>query len=87
MTIYSLNQDRNTGTPNNDDCLGTVGLEPANFAFITKSGVPHAPPDPLGLADASFTPNAATDLFMSSGDQLAVDIHDGAAGLTAISTI
>jgi hypothetical protein len=84
MAIFSLNQDLNSGTVNNDDCLDTVGLEPANFAFITKTGVPHAPPGPLDLTLGSFTPSAATDLFMSSGDQLAIDIHDGAAGLTTI---
>jgi hypothetical protein len=84
MAIFSLNQDQNTGTLNNADCLNTVGLEPANFAFLTKSGVPHAPPGPLDLTEASFTPSSATDLFMDSGDQLTVDIHDGAAGLTVI---
>jgi len=84
MAIFSFNQDQNTGTVNNADCLNTVGLEPVNFAFITKSGVPHAPPGPLDLTDASFTPSAATDLFMGSGDVLAIDIHDGAAGLTTI---
>jgi hypothetical protein len=82
MAIFSLNQDQNTGAPNNADCLNTVGIEPANFAFITKSGVPHAPPGPLDLTNGSFTPSAATDLFMSSGDELKIDIHDGANGLT-----
>ena len=84
MAIFSLNQDQNTGVLNNDDCLGSVGLEPANFAFITKSGAPHAPPAPLSQTASTFTPNAATDLFMSSSDRLSVDIHDGAAGLTVI---
>ncbi len=84
MAIFSLNQDQNTGTLNNADCLNTVGLEPANFAFITKSGVPHAPPGPLDLTNGSFTPSATTDLFMNSGDQLTIDIHDGAAGLTTM---
>jgi hypothetical protein len=84
MAIFSLNQDQNTGALNNASCLNTVGLEPANFAFVTKSGVPHSPPGPLDLTNGSFTPSSATDLFMNSGDQLAVDIHDGAAGLTAI---
>src|SRR5262249_20394202 len=55
--------------------------EPANFAFITKSGVPHAPPDPLGLTLDSFTPNPTTDLFMDAGDNLNISIHDSAAGL------
>ena len=84
MAIFSLNQDQNTGTVNNSACLGTVGLEPANFAFLTKSGTPHAPPGPLDLTEGSFTPNSATDLFMNSGDKLTLDIHDGAAGLTVI---
>jgi hypothetical protein len=84
IAIFSLNQNLNTGTRNNEGCLDTVGLEPANFAFITKSGVPHAPPGPLDQTVASSTPNAATDLFMNSGDRLTVDIHDGAAGLTVI---
>ena len=84
MAIFSLNQNQNTGVLNNDDCLNTVGVEPANFAFLTKSGVPHAPPGPLDLTNDSFTPNPATDLFMNSGDRLTLDIHDGAAGLTVI---
>jgi hypothetical protein len=84
MAIFSLNQDQNTGQVNNASCLNSVGLEPANFAFITKTGVPHAPPGPLDLTTASFTPSEATDLFMNSGDKLAIDIHDGAAGLTTI---
>jgi hypothetical protein len=46
--------------------------------------VPHAPAAPLSQTGGTFTPSAATDLFMSSGDQLSVDIHDGSAGLTAI---
>ncbi len=86
MAIFSLNRDQNTTpvTDNNADCLNTVGLEPANFAFITKSGAPHDPPGPLDQTTGTFTPNPATDLFMNSGDQLTVDIHDGAAGLTVI---
>ena len=45
------------------------GAEPANFAFITKSGAPHAPPGPLDPTDGAFTPSSATDLFMGSGDR------------------
>jgi len=84
MAIFSFNQNQNTGTVNNAACLSTVGLEPANFAFITNSGAPHAPPGPLDQTLATFTPSSATDLFMGSGDALAIDIHDGAAGLTTI---
>jgi hypothetical protein len=84
MAIFSLLQDQNTGTLNNGDCRARVGDEPANFAFVTKSGVPHAPPSPLGATLATFTPSAATDLFMGSGDQLTVETHDGANGLTTV---
>lgn len=84
MAIFSFNSNQNTGVPNNAACLGTVGIEPANFAFVTKSGVPHAPAGPLDLTLGSFTPNPATDLFMDSGDQITVDLHDTAAGLQAV---
>ena len=81
MAIFSLNNDQNNGIPNNASCLGTVGIEPANFAFITRSGVPHAPPAPLDLTLDSFTPNPSTDLFMNANDQLDISVHDSAAGL------
>ncbi len=86
MAIFSFNRDQNSNpvTNNNADCLGKVGIEPANFAFITKNGVPHAPSAPLNLTLASFTPNPATDLFMASGDQITVDLHDTPAGLQII---
>jgi hypothetical protein len=84
MAIFSFNQNQNTGVLNNANCLNSVGVEPANFAFITKTGTPHGPPGPLNQTAGTFTPSAATDLFMNSGDELAVDIHDGAAGLTVV---
>ena len=87
LTIDSLNQDGNTGQVNNEDCLNTVGIEPVSFAFITHSGVPHAPPDPLTAWSPPYdaiTPNPATDLWMNSGDVLTVDMHDTAAGFQVV---
>src|SRR5262245_40599156 len=81
MAIFSFNRDQNTFVDNNAACLSTVGLEPANFAFLTASGVPQAPPDPLGLTLDSFTPDPTQDLFMDAGDRLNISIHDSAAGL------
>jgi len=81
MAIFSFNSDQNTGVANNADCLGTVGVEPANFAFVTKSGTPQAPPAPLDQTLATFTPDAGQDLFMGAGDQLKISIHDSADGL------
>jgi hypothetical protein len=89
LNIDSLNEDQNTNpvTLNNNDCLNRVGLEPVSFAFITKSGVPHSAPDPISVFSPPFsalTPNPATDLFMNSGDQLSVDMHDTAAGFQVV---
>src|SRR5206468_1373372 len=74
MAIFSFNRDQNNGIDNNADCLNTVGIEPANFAFITKSGAPHAPPAPLDLTLDSFTPNPETHLFMNPNDQVDLSI-------------
>jgi hypothetical protein len=87
LNIDSLNEDGNTNQLNNADCLNRVGLEPISFAFITHSGVPHAPPDPLTVFTPpypSLTPNPATDLFMNSGDTLTVDMHDTADGFQVV---
>jgi hypothetical protein len=81
MAIFSFNRDQNTFIDNNADCLNTVGIEPANFAFVTTSGVPHAPPAPLDGTLATFTPDPTTDLFMDAGDELDISIHDSPAGL------
>jgi len=84
LAIFSLSNDYNNNVPNNSDCLSTVGIEPVNFAFITLSGLPHAPPSPLGATADTFTPHSSSDLFMNGGDELVVDIHDSAAGLVTV---
>jgi hypothetical protein len=87
LTIDSFNVDGNTGQPNNLNCRQRVGSEPVSFAFITRSGTPHAAPDPLSVFTPPFpalTPNPATDLFMSSGDVLTVDMHDTTAGFQVV---
>jgi hypothetical protein len=81
MAIFSFNRNQNTFVDNNAACLNTVGLEPANFAFITTSGVPQAPPGPLDLTAGSFTPDPSKDLFMGAGDRLNISVHDSSAGL------
>jgi len=84
LNIDSVSENENTGVANNKDCLEKATIEPVNFAFITKSGVPHAPPSPLQQTLGSFTPNPATDLFMNSGDRLVVTIRDTKAGLQVL---
>jgi hypothetical protein len=85
MAIFSFNRDQNRLIDNNADCLNRVGIEPANFAFITLSGEPDSPPAPLDLTGESFEPDPSTDLFMNAGDMLDIAIHDSPDGLvTAI---
>jgi len=80
LNIDSLDQNQNTGAANNASCLSQVGVEPVNFAFITKNGKAHAPAGPLSATDATFTPDPNKDLFMGSGDVIAVDLNDTPAG-------
>jgi hypothetical protein len=86
LNIDSFNQDQNKGVDNNAACLSTVGLEPVNFAFVTKNGVAQAPANPLSLVTnpAVTTPDPTKDLFMNSGDKLVVDLHDTPAGFQVI---
>jgi hypothetical protein len=80
LTIDSLSINQNTGQSNNADCLAKAGVEPVNFAFVTRDGVAQAPADPLKATLATFTPDPTKDLFMNSGDRLAVALRDTAAG-------
>ncbi|WP_270886910.1 hypothetical protein [Pedococcus sp. 5OH_020] len=79
MVVFGLSATRTQ--VNNADCLNRAGEEWANFAFITKSGVPQGPPDPLNATSASVTPDPAHVLLMDAGDTLQVSIHDSPSGL------
>ena len=81
LNIDSLGVNPVTGQNNNSTCANTVGLETVNFAFITKNGKSQAPANPVQSTAATFTPNPTQDLFMNSGDKLAVTMHDTANGL------
>ncbi len=84
LNIDSFNSNQNTGLANNTACLSTVGIEPVNFAFITRSGVAQAPANPVDSTLATFTPDPSTDLMMQSGDTLTVDLHDTSAGFQVV---
>jgi hypothetical protein len=84
MNIFSLAEDPVSGTVQNPTCAARTGLEYVNFAFVTKNGRPTAPPNPLDSTTATFTPDPQKDLFMSSGDQLRVSLHDTPNGLQAV---
>ncbi len=56
--------------PCNNNCV-----EPVNFAFIQRDGVPTGPPSPQDSDLASFTPNAHT-LMMGQGDRVRIHMFD-----------
>jgi len=88
MTIDSLVSNQNTGIDNNAACDNYIlgGVEPINWAYITKSGVSQAPANPLftGTFDApnlsAVTPDYAKDLLMKPGDRIRIHMHDTPAG-------
>ena len=87
LTIDSLSISYVDGTTQNPDCLNKAGPEPVSFAFITRNGVPHASPDPTTDFHAPFaatTVDPSTDLLMSSGDAITVDMHDTLEGFQVV---
>jgi hypothetical protein len=84
LNIDSLSADTNTGQVLNRRCRQQVGAEYVNFAFITRNGQPHAPPNPVEATAATYTPERRTDLFMRAGDWLSVDIHDTPQGVEVV---
>jgi hypothetical protein len=91
MAIFSLSLDQNTNVVNNDDCLNNfplVGLEPANFAYITKSGRSQGPANPISTSreflrgiGRTLNPDPHKALFMNPGDRLRIHMHDTSGGL------
>ena len=87
MTIDSLSEDPIHGTTLNPTCTGQIlgGTEYVNFAFITRSGSPIGPPNPLQFDPAtSGNPTRPDVLFMQPGDRISVSLHDTAQGLQAV---
>jgi hypothetical protein len=88
MTIDSLVSDQNTGIDNNAACDNYIlgGVEPINWAYITKSGVSQAPANPLFTGTFSapnlsaVTPDYTKDLLMKPGDRIRIHMHDTQAG-------
>lgn len=81
LNVDSLSFNPLTGEFNNPTCVNGAGLEYVNFAFITKNGIPHAPANPLQSTFATLTPDPTRDLFMNSGDNIVVTMHDTPHGL------
>ena len=75
----ALNIDSLECTFNFATCNGAC-IEPVNFAFIQRNGIPAGPPSPQLTDVSTFTPNSKT-LLMNQGDALAVTIQDTPGGL------
>ena len=84
MTISSLSENPITGQILNPTCQAQVGAEYMNFAFVTMSGAPIAPPGPVDSTLATFTPQNPDTFFMNPGDRVRVTTHDTATGLQVI---
>jgi hypothetical protein len=84
VAIFGLS-DSLTQT-NNADCLSRAGEEFANFAYLTKSGVPQGPPDPLNCDFVQSGKPGSDVLYMNAGGQIPVSINDSAAGLVTAIT-
>ena len=83
LNIDSLSSNAVTNLDLNPTCAARTGVEYVNFAFITKNGrpQPNSPPNPVESTLQTFTPDPSADLFMNSGDQITVTLHDAAHGL------
>jgi hypothetical protein len=88
MTIDSLSENPFTGTTLNPTCTAKIGgsIEYVNFAYLTLSGTPIGPPNPLQFQFiGSGNPHSSSDtFFMNQGDNVSVSLGDTAHGLSAI---
>jgi hypothetical protein len=87
MTIDSLSEDPVAGTTLNPTCTSQIlgGTEYVNFAFVTRSGKPIGPPNPLQFNPlTSGNPTRPNVLFMRPGDRIGVSMHDTARGLQTV---
>jgi hypothetical protein len=86
LTIDSDALNQNTNRFLNSTCADQLfgNTEYVNFAYITKSGAPMGPANPLQVNDATFDITNPDLLLMNSGDQLTVDLHDTAHGVQVV---
>ena len=73
LTIDSLSCTFGFATCNNN-CI-----EPVNFAYLQRDGVPAGPPSPQLTDAVTFTPDRQT-LMMNQGDSLVVSMRDTTQG-------
>ncbi len=84
LNIDSLSENPINGTVLNSTCQNEIlgGTEYVNFAFLTKSGKPVGPPNPLDFNPATSGNPAQPDvMFMQPGDKIVVTMKDTSQGL------
>jgi hypothetical protein len=85
LTIDSLAEDPYNGTALNNTCANKVGLEYVNFAYLTHTGVPQGPPNPVDFTPgASGNPNPKKVFYLNQGDHFRLTMHDTQQGLQTI---
>jgi hypothetical protein len=88
MTIDSLSENAFTGQTLNSTCTAEIGgsIEYVNFAYLTLSGKPIGPPNPLQFQFiGSGDPHSSADtFFMKQGDNISVSLSDTPNGLSAV---
>jgi hypothetical protein len=84
INIFSLAENPVTGQLLNPTCRAVTGTEYVNFAFLTRNGRTTNPANPVQSTTATFTPDPKNDLFMHSGDNLKVSLHDTPNGLQTV---
>ncbi|HEY7048320.1 MAG TPA: hypothetical protein VH373_13965 [Jatrophihabitantaceae bacterium] len=86
LTIDSLAEDPVAGTIMNPTCANQIlgGVEYVNFAYLTRSGRPQGPPNPLQFDPVgSGKPDPRKVLMMNQGDKISLSMHDTGQGVRA----
>ena len=85
LNIDSLSENPVTGQKLNPTCASQVGREYVNFAYLTKTGVPQGPPNPVNFDPVgSGKPDPAKVAFLNPGDHYTVTMHDTSHGLETV---
>lgn len=85
LNIDSLSENPVTGQLLNSSCAARVGIEYVNFAYLTRSGTPQGPPNPVNFDPVkSGQPNPRKVAFFNPGDTLTVTLHDTPHGLRTV---
>jgi hypothetical protein len=85
LTIDSLAANPYTGTQLNPTCAAKTGIEYVNFAYLTHTGRPQGPPNPVQFTPAaSGNPNPKKVFYLNQGDHYSVTLHDTQHGLETV---